>query len=108
MEKVNVNNIQLAYARRGKGIPLVLLHGWPDIFYPYHKVIPALAARGFDVIVPSLPGFPLTGPAQLPALEPTRYTAGLIFRLLAEVLGYPRFAVSGSQRHTDGGARKRR
>ena len=54
---------------RGKGshpMPILLLHGWPDSFYRFHKIIPMLTdparfggdpADSFDVVVPSLPGF---------------------------------------------------
>lgn len=34
---------------------LVLLHGWPDSIYRFHKLLPLLT--DFDVIVPSLPGY---------------------------------------------------
>jgi len=58
-------------------MPLLLLHGWPDSFYRYHKVIPVLANRDgvrgpFDVFVPSLPGFAFTGPVEFPITQPTR------------------------------------
>ena len=44
MEKIKINDIELAYARRGKGTPLVLLHGFPldhhlwDDVAPYWKI----------------------------------------------------------------------
>lgn len=56
MEKVNVNSIQLAYARRGKGIPLVLLHGFPLDHHLWDEVVPLLEDT-FDVILPDLRGF---------------------------------------------------
>jgi 3-oxoadipate enol-lactonase len=56
MEKVNVNNIQLAYARRGKGTPLVLLHGFPLDHHLWDEVVPLLE-DSFDVILPDLRGF---------------------------------------------------
>ena len=56
MEKVNVNNVQLAYARRGKGIPLVLLHGFPLDHHLWDEVVPLLEDT-FDVILPDLRGF---------------------------------------------------
>src|SRR5687768_11423823 len=49
--------------------PLLLLHGWPDSFHRFHKVIdtltnPAMAGHditdSFDVVVPSQPGFAFT------------------------------------------------
>ena len=29
MEKININGLNIAYTRHGKGIPLVLIHGYP-------------------------------------------------------------------------------
>ena len=93
--------------RRPRTTPLVLLHGWPDSFYRFHKVIPMLSdplggdpKDAFDVVVPSLPGFPFTGRLrQVPRHQPTRHAAHLIWRLMTEVLGFERFAVAGG----DGG-----
>jgi pimeloyl-ACP methyl ester carboxylesterase len=56
MEKVNVNGIQLAYGRRGRGTPLVLLHGFPLDHHLWDEVAPLLEDT-FDVIVPDLRGF---------------------------------------------------
>jgi pimeloyl-ACP methyl ester carboxylesterase len=86
--------------RGPRSAPLLLLHGWPDSFYRYHRVIPAFANDGFDVVVPSLPGFPFTGPLAMAPHQPTRQSAELIWRLMTEVLGYQRFAIAGG----DGGS----
>jgi len=40
----------------GEGPPLVLLHGWPQTSRAWHRVVPALAAAGYTVIAPDLPG----------------------------------------------------
>ena len=56
MEKINVNGIQLAYDRRGKGTPLVLLHGYPLDHHLWDEVLPLLEDT-FDVIVLDLRGF---------------------------------------------------
>ena len=56
MEKVNVNTIQMAYSRRGKGTPLVLLHGFPLDHHLWDEVVPLLEDT-FDVILPDLRGF---------------------------------------------------
>lgn len=71
------------------GIPIVLLHGWPDTFHRFHRVIPLLAAQR-DVIVPSLPGFGFSG-------HTARASAGaadLVLELVTR-LGVDRFAVAG-------------
>jgi pimeloyl-ACP methyl ester carboxylesterase len=90
---------------RGRGpnpIPVLLIHGWPDSFARFLKVIPMLtdpAARGasqqpsFDVIVPSLPGF---GFSDRPQKQGLTFKLGDLFhKLMVEELNYPRFAVQG-------------
>ena len=56
MEKIAVNDIELAYDRRGKGSPLVLLHGYPLDHQLWDQVVPLLEAT-FDLILPDLRGF---------------------------------------------------
>ncbi len=61
----SLNGIQLHYVIGGHGNPLVLLHGWPETWYEWHKVMPALA-KNYTVIAPDLRGLgdsskPLTG-----------------------------------------------
>ena len=88
---------------RGKGAnptPLLLLHGFPDSFYRYHKVIDRLtdpAAYGgdpstsFDVIVPSIPGTGFSDPVTID----DEANADLFAKLMTEVLGYERFVSAG-------------
>jgi pimeloyl-ACP methyl ester carboxylesterase len=61
----SVNGIQLHYVIGGHGDPVVLLHGWPETWYAWHKVLPALA-KNYTVVAPDLRGLgdsskPLTG-----------------------------------------------
>jgi pimeloyl-ACP methyl ester carboxylesterase len=61
----SVNGIQLHYVIGGHGDPVVLLHGWPETWYEWHRVMPALA-KNYTVIAPDLRGLgdsskPLTG-----------------------------------------------
>jgi pimeloyl-ACP methyl ester carboxylesterase len=107
--KAEVDGIGIHFIHeRGKGpnpTPLLLLHGWPDSFYRYHKVIPMLTdpARfggdpnnSFDVIVPSLPGqgFSDRKPMTMEKL------ADLFAKLMTEILGYQKFVAAGG----DGGS----
>jgi pimeloyl-ACP methyl ester carboxylesterase len=55
----------LALLLQGNGDPVVSLHGWPETWYAWHKVMPALA-KNYTVIAPDLRGLgdsskPLTG-----------------------------------------------
>jgi pimeloyl-ACP methyl ester carboxylesterase len=56
MEKIKVNDIELAYTRRGQGTPLVLLHGYPLDNHLWDGVAPLLE-NTFDLILPDLRGF---------------------------------------------------
>src|SRR5689334_2497455 len=92
---------------RGKGpnpTPIILIHGWPDSFYRYIKLIPLLtdpASYGgdpndsFDVLVPSLIGLS-SGTAQP---QPLKQMAERLWKLMTYELGYERFAAGGG----DGG-----
>lgn len=82
--------------------PLLLLHGWPDSFFRYHKIIPLLAdpvrhggeaGDAFDVVVPSLPGFGFSD--RRPLSEEA--TADRMVKLMRD-LGYPEFLVSGGDK----------
>jgi pimeloyl-ACP methyl ester carboxylesterase len=51
----SVNGIQLHYVIGGHGDPIVLLHGWPETWYAWHNIMPALA-KNYTVIAPDLRG----------------------------------------------------
>ena len=56
MKKVSLNGIELAFERRGRGVPLVLIHGYPLDHTIWYPVIPLLQ-DDFDIILPDLRGF---------------------------------------------------
>jgi 3-oxoadipate enol-lactonase len=56
MHTININGIELAYERRGTGVPLVLLHGFPLDHHTWDLVAPLLEET-FDLILPDLRGF---------------------------------------------------
>ncbi len=62
------NGIRLHYVRQGTGMPLVLLHGWPEFWFTWRKIIGPLADH-FDVIVPDLRGFGESDKPDRSALE---------------------------------------
>lgn len=58
VEHAELPGVRLAYVREGRGgVPLLLVHGWPETKRIFWRVIEPLAAAGFDVIVPDLRGF---------------------------------------------------
>jgi pimeloyl-ACP methyl ester carboxylesterase len=61
----SVNGIQMHYVIGGQGDPVVLLHGYPQSWYEWRHIMPALA-KNYTVVAPDLRGFgdssrPLTG-----------------------------------------------
>lgn len=58
-EFTQVNGIRIHYVKMGKGPLLILLHGWPQTWYEWDKVMPPLASK-FTVIAPDLRGLGLS------------------------------------------------
>ena len=54
-----VNGIRMHYVKMGEGPLLILLHGWPQTWYEWRKVMPALASK-FTVVAPDLRGLGLS------------------------------------------------
>jgi pimeloyl-ACP methyl ester carboxylesterase len=53
---IDLPSARLHVAEAGEGAPIVLLHGWPQHWWAWRKVIPALA-RDHRLICPDLRGF---------------------------------------------------
>ena len=49
--------VRFHVAEAGAGEPLVLLHGWPQNWWCWHKMIPGLARDGFRVLAVDLRGY---------------------------------------------------
>ena len=79
-------------AEGGKGYPLLLTHGWPGSPLEFMAAARLLAAQGFEVIVPSLPGYAFSGRPPRP-IPPSRVAE--LWRLLMEGLGHQRFGAQG-------------
>jgi pimeloyl-ACP methyl ester carboxylesterase len=76
----------------GDGPPLLLVHGWPQNWYAWRLLMPALA-RDFEVIAPDQRGIGLTDK------PPGGYDPGTLANdlvALMDALGHQRFAVIGT------------
>ncbi|MGC2175581.1 MAG: alpha/beta hydrolase [Acidimicrobiales bacterium] len=62
VKQIEAGTLDVGYVDVGpsNGPPVVLLHGWPYDIQSYAEVAPALAARGYRVVVPFLRGFGTT------------------------------------------------
>jgi len=84
-----VNGFRMHYVRAGSGPVLVLLHGWPQTWYEWRKVIPPLARR-FTVIAPDLRGL---GDSERPAAGYDKRTIASDVRALLAGLGIGRIGL---------------
>ncbi|MEI7949605.1 MAG: epoxide hydrolase family protein [Gammaproteobacteria bacterium] len=84
-------------------IPVLLLHGWPGSFVQMLKLLPMLvdpaahglpATQAFHVVVASLPGFGFSAAPHTPGMALSAL-AGLMSKLMKDVLGYQRYGVRG-------------
>jgi pimeloyl-ACP methyl ester carboxylesterase len=50
-----LSEVTLHYVTAGAGDPVVLLHGWPQTWFMWRKIIPGLAER-YRVLAPDLRG----------------------------------------------------
>ena len=56
-----MDGVSLHWAELGAGSPIVLLHGLCDSHLTWREIAPALAAAGYRVLLPDLPGHGLSG-----------------------------------------------
>jgi pimeloyl-ACP methyl ester carboxylesterase len=91
--------IHFARVALGRGQrPLVLTHGWPSTFYEPLHLLDALERRsdsaGFDVVIPSLPGYGFSSPPSRPWTLPR--THEIWHELMHGVLGFDRYGAHGT------------
>lgn len=84
------NGVRLHYVRAGRGQPLLLLHGWPEFWLTWARVMERLAGR-FELIAPDLRGFGTSDkPSPAPSTDagPDVHAADMI--ALMDTLGIER------------------
>ncbi|HEV2673255.1 MAG TPA: alpha/beta hydrolase [Aliidongia sp.] len=90
--------LEIVYEAGGPvdGLPVMLLHGWPDAPRAWNGILPDLHKAGFRTIVPFLRG---SGPTRFLSGETVRFGHGVALAQdaidLADRLGIDRFAVIG-------------
>lgn len=68
-ERVRVNGVELTVVHGRAGIPVLLLHGYPQMHLLWHKVAPRLAER-YRVVAPAMRGY---GDSEKPPAEPDEH-----------------------------------
>src|SRR5438876_11509704 len=61
---VRVNGIRYHYATAGAGPLVLLVHGFPELWYSWRHQLPALAAAGYHAVAPDLRGYGETDVAE--------------------------------------------
>jgi len=79
---IETNGIRLHVVQAGpkSGIPIILLHGFPEFYYGWRKQIPALVEAGCRVIVPDQRGYNLSD-------KPKGVRAYGVYILVEDILG---------------------
>jgi len=89
---VDAGEVRLHAVTGGAGPPLLLVHGWPQFWYQFRMIMPALA-RDFFVVAPDQRGIGLSDKPE--GGYDTATLAGDMVALM-DALGHPRFALYGT------------
>ncbi len=87
---INIRGKLIAYQTEGEGVPVVLLHGWPQSSHMWRKIISAVTIK-HRVILIDLPGL---GKSQAHDVFDTGFVAGVIAEAL-EALGISNYHLVG-------------
>ncbi len=90
-QTLQLARIKLHVASAGSGTPVVLLHGWPQTWHEWRRVMPLLAGR-YRLIVPDLPGL---GDSSRPADGYDKKTLAADLKQMCERLNLRRFHLVG-------------
>jgi pimeloyl-ACP methyl ester carboxylesterase len=52
-----VNGIRMHVAEAGDGVPVIMCHGFPHLWYSWRHQLPAVAAAGWQAVAPDLRGY---------------------------------------------------
>lgn len=89
-----INGINMHYVEQGSGLPIVLCHGFPHLWFSWHRQITALANAGYRVIAPDMRGMGQTdAPAEVEAYDIDHITGDLVG--LLDHLGLQRAVFAG-------------
>jgi len=91
---VETNGIRMHYVEQGEGFPVLLLHGFPELWYSWRYQIPALATVGFHAIAPDLRGYGETDKPEGIESYDIHHLVGDLVGLL-DVLGLKRAVIVG-------------
>jgi pimeloyl-ACP methyl ester carboxylesterase len=91
---VETNGIRMHVAEAGEGFPVVMWHGFPELWYSWRHQLPFLAEHGYRAIAPDMRGY---GQTDSPA-DPATYRSASICADVAgmlDALGIERAVICG-------------
>src|SRR5258708_23966113 len=81
---VNTNGLRMHVAEAGEGYPVVMCHGFPELWYSWRHQMRALASAGLRAIAPDERGYGDTGgPEAIQAYTPREIVAAPVRMLHA-------------------------
>lgn len=91
---VQVNGIKMHIAEQGEGPLVVLAHGFPELWYSWRHVLPALAAAGYHAVAPDMRGYGQTdAPPNIQDYTQLQFAGDLVG--LVHALGYEQAVIGG-------------
>jgi pimeloyl-ACP methyl ester carboxylesterase len=94
LREVDAGGLRMQVADAGAGPPVILIHGFPELWYSWRHQLRDLAAAGFHAIAPDMRGFGGTDrPARTDSYDAVTLAGDVL--ALGDAFGYERFAVVG-------------
>ena len=93
IDGLDIHFIHVRSKAPGEKLPIILTHGWPGSVLEFLDVITPLTEQGFDLVIPSLPGYAFSGRPD--TVKGPRAVASLWRKLMTETLGYEKFFAQG-------------
>jgi len=76
---IDTNGIKMHIAEAGQGPLVLLLHGFPELWYSWRHQLPALAAAGYHAVAPDIRGYGGTdAPAEVESYTMRNHTADAV------------------------------
>jgi pimeloyl-ACP methyl ester carboxylesterase len=76
---IDSNGIKMHIAEAGQGALVLLLHGFPELWYSWRHQLPALAAAGYHAVAPDVRGYGGTdAPAEVESYTMRTHTADAV------------------------------
>ena len=91
---IQTNAIRMHIAEQGEGPLVILAHGFPELWYSWRHVLPALAAAGYHAVAPDMRGYGQTdAPPNIEDYTHLQSAGDMVGLVLA--LGYDQAVIAG-------------